>query len=191
MQSVLSTISGLFFLAGFFPYIRAIFKGETKPAKASWVIWASLDTITIAGMWTKSTLNGQIIGAVLGAWIVVVLAFRYGIPGWSKLDVFCLVGAVLGIFLWWAFDDATVGIVTSVTVVILGSFPTFASAWKDPTRENRTAWTLMFISCVLALLAIPSWTLADAAQPVAFTIVETTMMYLLWVRPRWGLPTPA
>lgn len=183
MQSFLSTVSGLFFLAGFFPYICAIFKGETKPAKASWVIWASLDTITIAGMCEKGALNGQIIGAVLGAWIVVILAFRYGIPGWSKLDIFCLVGAVLGIVLWWAFNDATVGIVTSVTVVILGSFPTFASAWKDPTRENRTAWTLMFISCVMALLAIPSWTLADAAQPVAFTIIETTMMYLLWIRP--------
>ncbi|MBI3336395.1 hypothetical protein HYZ98_02405 [Candidatus Peregrinibacteria bacterium] len=180
MQSILSTVSGLLFLAAYVPYIRAVCKCTTKPAKASWLIWSILDTITLVGMWTKGTLNGQIIGAILGGWIVVVLAFRYGIPGWSKVDKFCLFGAVLGIFLWWVFGEATMGIITNNTVIVLGSIPTFVSAWKDPTRENRTAWTLMFISCVLALIAIPEWTPADAAQPVAFTIVETIMMFLLY-----------
>lgn len=185
MQGILSTVSGLLLWASFIVYIRSMVKGTTKPAKASWVIWAILDTIILAGMWTKETLNGQIIGAVCGVWIVVIMMFRYryGTPGWSKLDIFCLIGAGLGIFLSWFFNEATVGIVMSSTVVILGSIPTFVSAWKDPTRENRTGWTMVFISCVLALLAIPKWTIADAAQPISFMVVEVIMMYLLY-RPR-------
>lgn len=78
IQSVLSVVAGLLFLAGFVPYIIAIVRGETKPAKASWVIWASLDTITLLGMYAENAVNGQIVGAMLGAWVVVVLAIKFG-----------------------------------------------------------------------------------------------------------------
>jgi len=184
MKETLSILAGLLFVAAFVPYIRAILRKETKPAKASWLIWASLDTITLAGMFFKDTVNGQILGAVLGAWVVAVLALKYGTPGWTKLDKACLVGAVLGIVLWQVFNDPVFGIVTSLSVVFLGSIPTFTSAWKDPSRENKLAWTIFWVSCVCAVIAIPHRTLADAAQPITFFAIETIMMYILFVRPR-------
>lgn len=182
IRSVLSIVAGLLFIAAFVPYIRAIVRGDTKPAKASWVIWASLDSITIAGMYSKDAVNGQILGAVLGAWTVAVLAFRYGTPGWTLLDKFCLGGAVLGIVLWQVFSNPVLGIVTSLLVVFLGSIPTFTSAWKDPSKEDRTAWTIFWSSCVVAVVAIPSWTLQDASQPITFFVIESIMMYILYVR---------
>mgnify|MGYP000132529445 FL=1 len=184
MKETLSILAGLLFVAAFVPYIRAILRKETKPAKASWIIWANLDTITLAGMFFKGTVNGQILGAVLGAWVVAALALKYGTPGWTKLDKFCLGGAVLGIVLWQVFSDPVFGIVTSLSVVFLGSIPTFTSAWKDPSRENKLAWTIFWVSCVCAVIAIPHWTLADAAQPITFFAIETIMMYILFVRPR-------
>jgi hypothetical protein len=181
MKTILSVIAGLLFVAAFFPYIRAIMRKETKPAKTSWLIWASLDTITLAGMFFKDTVNGQILGAVLGAWIVAALAMKYGTPGWTKLDKCCLGGAVLGIVLWQVFNDPVFGIVTSSGVVFLGSIPTLTSAWQDPGRENKLAWTIYWASCVCAVIAIPRWTLADAAQPISFFAIESTMMYILFV----------
>lgn len=184
-NKILSALSGLIFIAAFFPYIRSILRGETKPAKASWVIWASLDTITFAGMLIRDTLNGQILAAIVGAWTVVVFAWKYGTPCWTKLDKFCLSGAVLGIALWQIFDSPELGILTSLSVVFLGSIPTFVSAWQDPGRENAVAWILYWVSCMVALLAIPAWTLADAAQPVCFSAIETIMMFILFVKPRF------
>ena len=67
VQKVISVTAGILFLIAFAPYTYSIVKGRTKPAKASWIIWASLDTITFAGMAAKSSLNGQIVGAVAGA----------------------------------------------------------------------------------------------------------------------------
>lgn len=183
-KSVLSIIAGVLFIVAFVPYIRAILRGEAKPVKTSWLIWATLDSITIAGMYAEGTVNGQILGAVLGAWTVAVLALKYGTPGWTKLDKFCLVGAVLGIVLWQMFSNPVLGIITSLSVVFLGSIPTFSSAWKDPSREDRTAWTIFWLSCVPAVGAVPQWTLADAAQPVTFFAIESIMMYILYFRPR-------
>lgn len=181
---VLTLIAGGLFLLGFIPYIRAILRGETKPAKASWMIWATLDTITIAGMYFKDSINGQIVGAVIGAWIVVILALKYGTRGWTNLDRYCLAGAMLGIALWVVFDNPTIGIVVSNIVVFLGAIPTFKSAWIDPRLEDKTAWTIYWLSCVCAVLAIPAWTLSDATQPITFFVIETVMMYILYIRAR-------
>lgn len=183
-KSLLSTIAGVLFIIGFIPYILTIWRGDTKPAKASWIIWASLDTITLTGMFFAGSINGQILGAVIGAWIVVVLALLYGTSGWTKLDKFCLAGALLGIILWLLFDNPVLGIITSLSVVFIGSFPTFVSAWHNPAQENRLAWTIFWLSCVCAVIAIPAWTLADAAQPIVFFIIESVMMYILYFRPR-------
>ncbi len=188
LQSVLSVVAGLLFFAGFIPYIFAIFRGETKPAKASWVIWASLDTITILGMYAKDAVNGQIVGAMLGAWVIVVLAIKYGKPGWTKLDVFCRGGAVLGISRWQVFSDPVLAIITSMCVAFIGSIPTFVSAWHDPSKEDRMAWMIFWLSCVAAVIAIPSWTVQDAAQPLTFFAIENVMMYLLYLKPRAKKP---
>lgn len=67
VKNMISVFAGIVFIVGFLPYILAIVRGETKPAKASWIIWATLDTITLVGMFSKGALNGQILGAVTGA----------------------------------------------------------------------------------------------------------------------------
>ena len=182
MKEALSVIAGLLQVAGFFPYIRAILRKETEPAKATWIIWASLDTIILSGMFFKDAVNGQILGAVLGGWVVAALALKYGTPDWTKLDKSCLGGAVIGIVLWQVFSDLVFRIVTSLGMVLLGSIPIFTSAWKDPSRENKLAWMIFWVSCVCAMIAIPHWTLADAAQPITFFVVTTIMMSILPAR---------
>lgn len=191
-MKMLNVISGMLFIVAFVPYILAITGRSVwlrkvqpiRPAKASWIIWASLDTITLAGMYAKDTVNGQILGAVLGVWIVVAFAMKYGVPGWTKLDKLCFGGAILGIVLWQVSGEANFGIVVSNVVIFLGSIPTFVSAWKDPSREDKLAWIIFWVSCVLAVIAIPHWTLADAAQPITFFAIESVMMFILFIRPR-------
>jgi len=184
VQQVLTIVAGILMMAGFIPYIWAILRKGAKPAKASWVIWTILDTITFAGMITKGAVNGQMIGTIIGAYITIGLALKFGSPGWTRLDRACLSGAVLGIALWTITANPIAAIVTSCGVAFLGSIPTFVSAWKDPSRENTLAWTLYWLSCVFALAAIPQWTLADALQPITFAAIETIMMVILLARPR-------
>jgi len=183
-QKILSVIAGILFLAATIPYVRAILRKETRPMKSTWIIWASLDTITLAGMIVKDSVNGQIIGAIIGAWLVAGLAIRYGKAGWSLLDKVCLGGAIVGIILWQTMDS-NFAIMASLGTMFVGSIPTFVSAWRNPKGEDRFTWTLCWISCVIAMFAIPKWTIEDAAQPIVFMVIESTMVFLLWVRPKF------
>ncbi len=183
-MQILSTLSAIVFIIAYIPYICAVVRGETRPQKTSWIIWGALDSITFTGMFARHSVNGQITAAVIGTWTVATLALKYGKPGWTWLDKFCLLCAALAIVLWQVFDSPTIGLTTSLTAMFIGSVPTFQNAWGKPGEEDKLAWTLYWISCLLAVAAVPSWSLDDAAQPITFLAIESTMMFILFVKPR-------
>lgn len=180
-QSVWSLLSGFFFFVAFAPYIWAMVKGELKAPKSSWMIWGMVDLIVLVAMLKQGVLNGQMVGAVLGAWLVTGLAFKYGETGWKFLDKVCLVLAVVGIVLWNVLDSAFLGMMISLGVIFIGAIPAFQRAWVAPKTESKLAWTLFWISCVFALLAVPAWTIEHAAQPIVFFVIETVMMVLIFI----------
>ncbi len=184
-RDYLGYVSAFLMFAGFVPYIWEVFTNPlVKPSKATWLIWASLDTITMVGMYCKRTTTGQCVGAALGSWFVTLLAFKYGVAGWTRLDKRCTKGAAVALFLWWLFGNPTFGIVTSLGVVFFGSFPLFKYAWLNPASESQIAWTLWWNSSLYSIAAIPQYTLADAAQPWTFFAVQNIMMYIVHFRSR-------
>lgn len=182
IKELFSILAGLLLIVGYIPYINDILRGKTMPARATWLIWACLDIITLAGMYAKDSVNGQILTACVGASIVSLLSLKYGVPGWTKIDKISIVGAIVGVILWGVFANPIFGIVISLAVILLGSVPTFVSAWDNPNRENKTAWIIFFISCLCAVAAIPKWTLEDAAQPFTFLIIEIIILYIIFSR---------
>jgi hypothetical protein len=207
MKDIFDWLAFVLIIVAFIPYAKAVWRdrnilsgtpGKTEPSKASWIIWVALDVITAIGMYVEGSLNGQITAAVIGGSMVAILAMKFGTSDWTRLDKGCLGGAFLGIILWKVFGDAVAGIITCQIVMFIGSLPTFSSAWKDPGRENKTAWTLFWLSCVAALIAIPGLTLEvtfnepmhfflanlkHTAQPVTFFIIESIVIGILLIRP--------
>jgi hypothetical protein len=181
MNKILSVFSCILFVAGYVPYIRTILRKETIPAKATWIIWATLDSVILIGLCLKHAINWQIIGAVIGTTIVSIISLKYGSSGWTKLDKLCSSGAIIGILLSIFFRNPMFGIIICLIVALIGCFPTFASSWKHPELENKFAWTIWFISCLLTVFIIPQWTLTYAAQPIVFLIFQTVMIYILFI----------
>lgn len=179
---VLSLVAGMLGILGFVPYIRAVLKKEAQPQKASWVAWGILNFITLAGMYVKGAASIQMTAITLGSWIVAGLAFKYGKPGWSALDKFCLGGAVVAIALWKYYNDSNFGIVVSLIGLFISGLPTWKAAWQTPEKENRAAWVIFMTSSLLALLAIKTFTMASAAQPIEFLINQTVTVAFLFTR---------
>lgn len=192
---ILSVLSGVVFVTGFVPYALAIYgkkitlklkitsREKISPKKASWIVWLTIDIIALVGMVVKESLNGQIVGIVSGGLIVLVLTLINGEHGWTKLDKWCIALAGIGIISSLVFWEANIGIGAALLAGFIGSFPTFNSAWKKPSNEDKLGWTLFWTSCVLAVIAIPKWTFEDAAQPIVFFTIESIMMFILFIRP--------
>lgn len=182
IRDVFSVVAGILGIGLFIPYIVGIFKGDVRPMKATWFIWASLDAVTISGMYAENAVNGQIAGAFIGAWTVFFLSLKYGVPGITKLDVFCLVAVALSILLWQMFDSPLAGILISSFANCVGALPTIRSAWQDPSRENKLAWCLGTLASFCALASITEWTPAHYIQPMAFLLIQVPMLLLLFTR---------
>lgn len=176
-------LSGFLFFLGFFPYAWAIFKGETVPSPVSWAIWASTDTLALVAMISKKKQTGQLIGAVAGAWIITALAVLYGSPTMGSVEWVSIIGASVGILLWQVTGDALFAIICSQAAVFVGAFPTFVNAYHNPGQEDPLSWSIWTASCVCQLLAIKEWSVANALQPLNFTVIEVTMVTLVIIRP--------
>lgn len=180
----LSVLAGILYGVGTIPYLNSIRNGTGRPSISSWLIWFLIDAVTLAGMWVEHQLNGLIISSTFFCFIILLFACKRGMWEWSRMDTYCLIGAVLGIILWKAFGEATVAIITCAVVNLIGAVPTVTRAWEDPTRENRATWTLYWLSCVVTLFALTEWTWASASQPVSFTVVESIVFGIVWLKPR-------
>ena len=185
VKEVLSTIGGILFVAGFFPYARAILRKETKPARATWFIWVVLDLIIFTGMYVKGVTNCIITAAVVGGSVIFLLALKYGKGGWEKIDKWVLAGAGFGLLLWALFNSPLMGVVVSSTVMVVGSIPMFQNTWHDHSLEDKLAWTVFFIATIFGTLAVNEWTLIDASGPISYLVVQTVMMYLLFIKPKF------
>lgn len=186
-KEILSALSGILIIAAFVPLIISVVWRGYRPPRSSWIIWAVMDGIIMAGMWQSHTLNGQIIGANIGVWVAILAIFKYGTPGWTKSQILQIVLAGVGIVLWKVLGSSSIGILTGCGVLFLGAWETFVDAWRNPDGQkdtlSRVAWTLFWLSCIPGTLSVSNWTLNEAGQPLMFLFIESTMMYLIFVRP--------
>lgn len=176
-KDYLSVLSGVLVFAGFMPYAVAIMRQKTIPSQATWLIWATLDGVAIWGMYVKGTVNGQIVVSVIVATGTFVFALFYGKREWKKRDYYCFAGALVCIGIGLIFP--VLAIVMSMTVLFLGAIPIFGETLADPSNESLPAWVLYWLGCVAMILGIREWTFEDASQPIAFAIIETTMLILV------------
>lgn len=185
-HGTLSAMGGVFFLVAFIPYNIHLARGG-QSAWVSWFIWVVLDVLTLGAMLAKGTANWQIIAATVGGAITLCFVIARSRTGWkvwkdiSGRDIFCLAGASIGTALW-LFSDASWGIAAFMATLLIGSWPIVQDAWKHPERESFGAWCLFMLSCVFAVMGVKEWSLAEAAQPASFFVIETVIIFTLLTR---------
>ena len=183
IKSFFSILSGIVFLYAFYPYWKAILRGETKPQKVTWLIWAISDGVILAGMLANDTINGLLVGAVISATITFILALKFGKSGWNRQDKVCLTLSILAILLWVFSGESNVGIALSLLVIVIGMWPTWVSTLENPAHESKKGWAIFLISSFLAMVAITNRTFADVAPPSVFFTLDLSMVYLLFIHP--------
>lgn len=170
----IGVVAGLITLGGFIPYILSIFKRETIPNCASWWIWTVIGIIVGSAYYVATDNYYPIwvpLSYIIGPLFVAILSLKYGEGEYlGKLDIFCLIGALVSLLLWVLSQSALVALCFLLIIDIFGAIPTFIKSYYYPLSENLTAWLLFSFGSILNLFSITQWDFASVAYPIYLAI---------------------
>jgi hypothetical protein len=186
-RDMLSIAAAILGAISYIPYIRAILVGETKPHRATFGIWSFIGTVQVISYVAAGARVTVLLPLVylLGEMIVFVLSFKRGVGGTSKLDLFCLGGAVVGIAGWIITDNPEVALYLGIFASLCGFIPTVKKTYLLPHTENALSWGMAAVAASMNLLAVPRLEFYLISYPI-YTFTFDTIMTLLTTLPHAG-----
>ena len=156
MISALVTVGALISAAGSVPYILAVIRGTARPRLVSWGVWAVLAGVMTVSAFIEGAMASAVMTAItfIACATVTILGWQRRTGGINRVDMVCLVGAVLGITSLAIFKSPLIALTVSVAVDIVAFIPTLVHAWTSPYEESLTCFALSALGGTLAVLAV-------------------------------------
>lgn len=182
MQTVLLLLSTLIVSLGYLVYITSILKGETKPHRTTRIVLLIITVVVFSsllaqGNQTSIWLAGS---SALLSTIVFVLAMKYGMGGWTKLDIGCLLIALLAIVMWKITNNPTVALFLSIGADFTGVLPTIFKVAKFPHTETWLFFAADMVASTLNLLAVRRWVLEEYAYALYLLLINTVIIFFIF-----------
>jgi len=179
--AIISSIVGIF---SFFPYIRNIFKGTTKPHSYSWAIWTILQTVGIISMLDSGAGIGVLSLSVgtLFCGFIFILSLKNGTKNIKLFDKICLAGALLAILIYIFLKNPFFSLIIVVITDFVGFLPTFRKAYEEPDTETASGYVLSSMSSILALLALSYITFSTSLYLVSLIITNGLCAFIIFFR---------
>ena len=167
MLQILGYISALLSIICILPYIRDILRLKTKPERGSWFIWTMLGFIAFFSQLAKGATNSLwlTVGQTTSVLIIFLLSLKYGYGGLGKRDLRALIGAGIGLVLWYLTREASFALIFVIIVDSIGTLLTLLKAYKDPESETLSTWIISGTSGIFGMLAVGSLNLILLAYP--------------------------
>ena len=181
IPQILVLISALLMIIGGYAYFRDTLAGKTKPNRVSWFLWAFAPLVSLgaafsadADLWSSIRV---IVGGIVPAFIFVA-SFVNKNSYWrlNSFDFFCGALSLVALLFWQLADSAVVAVILASAANTFASVPTLIKTWKYPETETRLIFVVSFISSVLVIPVIPSWTIVNSAFQLS--LIATTGVLL-------------
>lgn len=165
------------------PYIHAVLRGQVRPKLVSWGIWTVLASIMTLAAFQEGQLQSALLTGVTAAACgsVLVLGWRRGSRRMSRLDIICLLGAIIGVVVFFLVKDATTALAVSVAVDAVAFIPTLMHGWTNPEEESLSSFAMAASGELLVIVAavMSGATVAGLLYPVYALVFNGTMTALL------------
>jgi hypothetical protein len=190
--SIIGYVAGAITFLAYVLYARSILNGKSRPSRSTWFIWTVL-TFLIALSYSLTGADDTLwsaYGAAVGTLAIFLLSIKYGVGGWEKIDKFVLVGAVLGIGLWYYSGSAFIALLAYLTADLMGAIPTAVKTYVSPWEEEWFPWFVTVFANVLNVLAldvtaIGQWELDVAVYPFYMVVINGLILFFI-LRPKLG-----
>ena len=185
---VLTILGGLITLASIVPYLIQIARHKAKPRIISWFIWTILPSISLVA----AISQGKYATAVLlfcsssVTLSVLIVGWKHGNRKVTKLDVFCLIAALIGIIFWILSGSPVITILFTLLISMLGGIPTFIHAWHKPYEEVWISFALASLGAFFILLTLNDFSVIGLAYPLYIVIINFIYTLAIIIRRRYS-----
>ncbi|MCR4329179.1 MAG: hypothetical protein NUV65_01380 [Candidatus Roizmanbacteria bacterium] len=185
MQHIFILISSTIALISPIVYSIAIFKGKAKPHRTTRLVLLIITSLTTASLFAQHNTVAIYLAAVLTlqSIAIFILSIKYGMGGWGKTDVLCLLLALLGILLWKITDNPRIALYFAIGADFTGVIPTILKTYRLPHTEVWTYYMLGIFAALFSLMAIKVWVVDQYAYPVYIMLINLIIV-LLVIRPQ-------
>lgn len=165
-------------------YVKAIFEGKAKPHRTTCVILLLITLLTTLSLFAQQDRVAVWLAGVstFQSLLVFGASLKWGMGGWGKIDLLCLIMALLGILLWQTTKDPVTALYAAIAADFIGVVPTLIKTFHSPKTEILAFYFLDSMAAFFSLLAIESWTLQGVSYPVYLILINVSMVTLIGCR---------
>jgi hypothetical protein len=188
MLQIFGYISAALSIICIIPYIRDILRLETKPERASWFIWTVLGTIAFFSQMAKGATDSLwlTVGQTVAVLIVFLLSLKYGTGGLTKRDIRALIGAGVGLVLWYITQEAAIALCIVIFIDSMGTILTVLKSYEDPASETLSTWVISGTSGIFGMLAVGSFNPILLLYPLYLVLANYSVVAALFLGSRAG-----
>lgn len=170
LKSLFSAVAIALTFALFYPYVRSIIRGATKPHTLSWVIW---------GIGTFAVFFAQLAdGAGIGAWPIglsALITCYVALLSWIKrsdltitaADWSCLAAAFLAVPVWLITSSPFWAVLILTVIDLVGFGPTVRKAYSRPREERIWFFVLGALRNAFVIAALEHYSPTTVVFPLA------------------------
>ena len=187
-SEIFASIAIVLTLVSFYPYIRSIQKGETKPHYFSWIIWGLTTTLSSFTQLADSGGVGAYSVFIAGiiCFYIAYLAYQqkrdYTIDRGDLITFYVALGSLV---VWYITSNPLWTALILTMVDSIGFIPTFKKSYNYPWEEHIGFYLLISVKNLFSIVAMENYTITTTIFLWVINILSVFFIFfLLWRRKR-------
>lgn len=172
MKEFLAVASLAVSLAANIPYILETIQGKVKPERISWLLWTLLGGTYFFSALFAEGATWFTFGELVGPIIILLLSFKYGVGGKSRLDQYSLAVALVAFGLLFVLEGVLISLLLALLIDGIGAFLTIRKLLIDPASESRNFWILAATAGSLAILSLRTYNVETVLFPLYIVLLS-------------------
>lgn len=169
-------------IIAYYPYIRSIIQGKTKPHVFSWVIWGTSTCIVfLAQLADKGGAGAWVIGfsGIISIYVAFLAYIKRSDSSITRIDGLFFIVAMTALPIWYLTSDPLWAVVILTTVDVLGFAPTFRRSYIRPFEEQLMFYVVMALRNLVVISALENYSMTTVLFPA--TIATACLIFSLMV----------
>lgn len=190
-KELLSLVAIALTFVAFYPYLRSIIFGSTRPHVFSWIIWGSTTVIVfLAQLDAGAGVGAWPIGISGGITIFVAISayLKRADISITRIDWLFFIAAMSSLPFWYLTSDPLWAVIILTLVDVLGFGPTVRKVYHQPWSESALFFSLFAVRNTLVILALESYSLTTVLFPAAVAVACASLIMMMLLRRQASLP---